>query len=66
MHHALVNAGASVGRYCMISTKVLFEHDAVIEDQSHFYCGRRERRGQGSALFVHRQQCGFSGTHCGW
>ena len=35
MHHALVNAGASVGRNCIINTKALIEHDAVIEDHCH-------------------------------
>ncbi len=27
--HALVNAGASIGRNCIINTKALIEHDAV-------------------------------------
>jgi sugar O-acyltransferase (sialic acid O-acetyltransferase NeuD family) len=35
MHHALVNAGASVGRNCIINTKALIEHDVVIEDHCH-------------------------------
>ncbi len=35
MHHALVNANASVGKCCIINTKALVEHDAVIEDFCH-------------------------------
>jgi len=39
MHHALVNAGARVGRNCIINTKALVEHDAVIEDHCHIATG---------------------------
>ena len=39
MHHALINAGARVGRNCIINTKTLVEHDAVIED----HCLKRRR-----------------------
>lgn len=39
MHHALVNAGARVGRNCIINTKALVEHDAVIEDHWHIATG---------------------------
>ena len=39
MHHALVNAGARVGRNCIINTKALVEHDAVIEDHCHISTG---------------------------
>ena len=35
MHQALVNAGARVGRNCIVNTKALVEHDAVIEDHVH-------------------------------
>jgi len=35
MHHALVNAGAGIGRNCIINTKALIEHDAIIEDHCH-------------------------------
>lgn len=35
MHHVLVNAGARVGANCIINTKALLEHDAVIEDHCH-------------------------------
>ena len=35
MHQALVNAGARVGRNCIVNTKALIEHDAVIEDHCH-------------------------------
>jgi len=39
MHHALINAGARVGRNCIINTKALVEHDAVIEDHCHIATG---------------------------
>ena len=39
MHHALINAGAKVGRNCIINTKALVEHDAVIEDHCHISTG---------------------------
>ena len=39
MHHALINAGAKVGRNCIINNKALIEHDAVIEDHCHISTG---------------------------
>jgi len=39
MHHALVNAGAKVGANCIINTKALIEHDAVVEDHCHIATG---------------------------
>ena len=39
MHHALINAGASVGRNCIINSKALIEHNAVIEDYCHISTG---------------------------
>jgi sugar O-acyltransferase (sialic acid O-acetyltransferase NeuD family) len=39
MHYALINAGARVGRNCIINTKSLVEHDAVIEDHCHIATG---------------------------
>jgi sugar O-acyltransferase (sialic acid O-acetyltransferase NeuD family) len=39
MHHALINAGATVGKNCIINTKALVEHDAVIEDHCHISTG---------------------------
>ena len=35
LHHALVNAGAKVGKNCIINSKALVEHDAVVEDHCH-------------------------------
>lgn len=35
MHHALINANASVGKACIINTKALIEHDAIVEDFCH-------------------------------
>ena len=31
MHGAIVNAGARVGKNCIINSKSLIEHDAVME-----------------------------------
>jgi sugar O-acyltransferase (sialic acid O-acetyltransferase NeuD family) len=39
MHHALINAGARVGRNCIINNKALIEHDAAIEDHCHISTG---------------------------
>ena len=39
MHHALVNAGAQIGKNCIINTKALIEHDAIIEDHCHIATG---------------------------
>jgi sugar O-acyltransferase (sialic acid O-acetyltransferase NeuD family) len=35
MHHALINAGATVGANCIINSKSLIEHDATIENHCH-------------------------------
>lgn len=35
MHGAVVNAGATVGRNCIINSLALVEHDVVIEDHCH-------------------------------
>ncbi len=35
MHHALVNAGAIIGKACIINTKSLIEHETVIGDFCH-------------------------------
>lgn len=35
MHHALINAGASVGKGCIINTKALIEHEAVVGSFCH-------------------------------
>jgi len=39
MHHALINAGANVGKNCIINTKALVEHDAAIKDHCHIATG---------------------------
>jgi len=39
MHHALINAGAKVGKNCIINTKALVEHDAMIEEHCHISTG---------------------------
>jgi UDP-3-O-[3-hydroxymyristoyl] glucosamine N-acyltransferase len=35
MHKALVNAGAAIGKNCIVNTKALIEHDAKILDHCH-------------------------------
>ena len=35
MHHALVNAGAKIGKNCIINTKANIEHGVQIEDFCH-------------------------------
>jgi len=35
MHHALINAGATVGANCIVNSKSLIEHDATIENHCH-------------------------------
>jgi len=39
MHHAIVNAGASIGKGCIINTMANIEHDAVIGDYCHISTG---------------------------
>ena len=39
MHQALVNAGARIGRNCILNTKCLVEHDAIIGDHTHISTG---------------------------
>ncbi len=39
MHHAMINAGAKVGRNCIINSKALVEHDTIIEDTCHISTG---------------------------
>ncbi|MCK4441190.1 MAG: acetyltransferase, partial [Sulfurovaceae bacterium] len=35
LHHALVNANVNIGINCIINTKALIEHDAVIKEHCH-------------------------------
>lgn len=39
MHDALLNAGASIGKNCIINSKSLIEHDVVIGDHCHISTG---------------------------
>jgi len=39
MHHATINAGASIGNNCIINSQVLVEHDVVVEDHCHIATG---------------------------
>ena len=35
MHHAIINAGATIGKNCIINSKCLIEHDVIVKDHSH-------------------------------
>ena len=35
MHHAVVNAGADIGKNCILNTKCLLEHDTTVGDHTH-------------------------------
>lgn len=35
MHQAFVNAGASIGKACIVNSKALIEHEATVSDFSH-------------------------------
>jgi sugar O-acyltransferase (sialic acid O-acetyltransferase NeuD family) len=39
LHHAIINAGASVGCNSIINSKALVEHDAKVEDHVHISTG---------------------------
>mgnify|MGYP003563521983 CR=1 FL=1 len=54
MHHALVNAGARVGRNCIINSKSLIEHDAIIGNHCHIATGAKINGGVtiGSGTFI--------------
>lgn len=39
MHHALINAGVSVGNNCIINTKAIIEHDSQIGNNTHISTG---------------------------
>jgi sugar O-acyltransferase (sialic acid O-acetyltransferase NeuD family) len=39
MHHAMVNAGAKVGKNCILNTKALAEHDVQIHSHCHLAPG---------------------------
>ena len=39
LHHALVNAGANVGKNVILNSSSVIEHDAVIGDHSHISTG---------------------------
>ena len=38
-HHAVVNAGAKVGKFCILNSKCLVEHDSLIGDFCHLSTG---------------------------
>ena len=38
-HHAVVNAGAKVGKFCILNSKCLIEHDSLIGDFCHISTG---------------------------
>ena len=38
-HNVVVNAGVNVGKYCILNTKCLIEHDSIIGDFCHISTG---------------------------
>lgn len=38
-HHAVVNAGAKIGKFCILNSKCLVEHDSFIGDFCHLSTG---------------------------
>jgi sugar O-acyltransferase (sialic acid O-acetyltransferase NeuD family) len=41
MHGAIINAGARIGKNCIVNSQALVEHDAVINDHCHISTGAR-------------------------
>ena len=39
MHGSTINAGAKIGKNCIINSKTLIEHDVVVEDNCHLSTG---------------------------
>ena len=39
MHGAIVNAGARIGKNCIINSRALIEHDTTVEDHCHISTG---------------------------
>lgn len=39
MHQAIVNAGARIGKNCILNTRSLVDHDAKIDDHTHISTG---------------------------
>lgn len=54
MHGAIVNAGANIGKNCIINTNSLIEHDSIVEDHCHISTGAIVNGGAniGSGSFV--------------
>jgi len=38
-HHAIVNAGAKIGKFCILNSKCLVEHDSLVGDFCHLSTG---------------------------
>ena len=67
------HAPRSRQRWCLCRTQLHHQYEGSDRARRrcrrplpHFYCGRCERRSQGSAILVHRQQCGIARIRCGW
>ena len=39
MHQSFVNAGAEIGKHCIINTKANIEHGVMVEDFCHISTG---------------------------
>jgi sugar O-acyltransferase (sialic acid O-acetyltransferase NeuD family) len=67
MHGAVVNAGATVGRNCILNSLSLIEHDVVIEDHCHIATGAVINSGVrvGAGTFIGSNSCVRQGLHIG-
>lgn len=70
MHGAVVNAGASIGRNCIINSQSLIEHDATIADHCHIATAATINSGVqvGNEVFIGSnstvRQCTTIGDRC--
>jgi sugar O-acyltransferase (sialic acid O-acetyltransferase NeuD family) len=67
MHGAVVNAGARVGRNCIVNSQSLVEHDAVIGDHCHVATAAAINSGVrvDSATFIGSNSCVRQGIRIG-
>jgi len=67
MHGAVVNAGARVGRNCILNSLSLVEHDAVIEDHCHIATSAVVNSGVqvGAGSFIGSNSSVRQGLHIG-
>lgn len=67
MHGAIVNAGARVGKNCILNSQSLIEHDTVVGDHCHVSTGARLNSGVqvGEGTFIGSGSSIRQGIHIG-